>query len=75
MLETLMFFTLFAGAAVGILQFVWFLRRSRNRDIASEALTGSGRTSTISMHPQGALSEILGVGAVALLSRMRAAIP
>lgn len=67
MLSTLMFLTLAVAAIIGVAQFLWFLRRSRNRELASEALLGSHQ-SAVSWHPEGALSEIIGLGAVALLA-------
>src|SRR5262245_7604475 len=68
MLATLMFATLVIAAVVGIAQFFWFMRRSRNRDIAAEALVGDGRHRSESASPDGALPEIVGLGAVGLLA-------
>jgi hypothetical protein len=63
LIPSLMFMTLAAAAGFGVLQLFWFLQRRSNRQAAEHALVGAGRR-----NDAGALPEIAGVGAVALLA-------
>ncbi len=61
-IPTLMFVTLAAAAGFGLLALLRFLERRGNREIAGDALVGSS-----SSRP-GALPEIAGLGAVAVVA-------
>ena len=63
MISSLMFMTLAAAAGFGVLQMLWFLQRRSNRQAAEHALVGAGERSDI-----GALPEIAGIGAVAVVA-------
>lgn len=63
LIPSLMFMTLAAAAGFGLLQLFWFLQRRSNQQAAERALVGAGRREDI-----GALPEIAGVGAVALVA-------
>jgi hypothetical protein len=62
----LMFFTLGAGVIVAGGAFLAFLRSRHNREIASNAIAGDGRTRVV--EPSGAGAEIGGLLAVALIA-------
>ena len=68
MLANLMFMTLLAAALIGLAQFAWFLRRSRNRVVASDALMGTDGRGARSVPPDGALPEIVGIASIAILA-------
>ncbi len=62
-LTALMFMTLIAGVAFGALQLVWFMQRRSNMLAAERGLTGTGSPSD-----HGALPELAGVGALAIIA-------
>jgi hypothetical protein len=62
-IPSLMFMTLAAAAGFGVLQLLWFLQRRSNRQAAEHALVGAGARSD-----GGALPELAGIGAVALVA-------
>jgi hypothetical protein len=62
----LMFFTLAAGIAVAGGFFLSFLRSRHNREIAATALEGDGRSRGV--EPSGALPELIGLLAIAVIA-------
>jgi hypothetical protein len=62
----LMFFTLAAGVVIVGLAFINFIRSRSNRAIAADTLEGNG--SGRGAAPDGALPELLGLGAFALIA-------
>jgi hypothetical protein len=62
-IPALMFMTLAAGAGFGLLQLFWFMERRSNRLAGERGLIG-----TDSPSDHGALPELAGVGAVAVIA-------
>jgi hypothetical protein len=65
MIPSLIFMTLCAGVGFALVQFLLFVQRRSNRAAASDTLLGSSSRGTV---PDGALPELLSIGAVAVIA-------